>query len=199
MVEVTVSNFTEPRRKGELKLPERITISLDERTADLFWNLKNNMGVSQSELMREALKFFGKHKLLFESFEDKTIYAYSEMLSTGEHIIIDIDHWKLFLNFIETHPDNEKFWNLHREVCRSHAEHFKHKLFNAESILKRLEICNLFNLRKTGTNEYALIFGSDLPKKFIRIKLEEIFSGMGFIAEIKDEYSRLRVKVTKDL
>jgi hypothetical protein len=180
-------------------LPERITISLDERTADLFWNLKNNMGVSQSELMREALKFFGKHKSLFESSEAKAIYAYSEMLSTGEHIIIDIDHWKLFLNFIETHPDNEKFWNLHREVCRSHAEHFKHKLFNAESILKRLEICNLFNLRKTGINEYTLIFGSDLPKKFIRIKLEEIFSGMGFIAEIKDEYSRLRVKVTKDL
>lgn len=180
-------------------MSERITISFDEGTAELFKNLKKNMGISQSELMREALKFFDKHKMLFESFEDTAIYAYSEMLSTGEHVIIDIDHWKIFLDFIETHPDKEKFWSLHREVCRSHANHFKHNLFNAESILKRLEICNLFNLRKTGRNEFALIFGSDLPKKFIRIKLEEIFLGMGFVVEIKDEFSRLRVKVVEDL
>lgn len=178
---------------------ERITISLDEGTAKLFQNLKKITGASQSELMREALKFFGKHKMLFDSIDDAAIYAYSEMLSTGEHIIIDIDHWKLFLNFIETHPDTERFWSLHREICRNHAGHFKHKLFNAESILKRLEICNLFNLRKTGINEFTLIFGSDLPKKFIRIKLEEIFSGMGYVVEIKDEFSRLRVRVIEDL
>jgi hypothetical protein len=180
-------------------LSERITISLDEGTAELLNNLKKNMGISQSELMREALKFFGKHKILFESFDDTAIYAYSEMLPTGEHVIIDIDHWKLFLNFIETHPDSENFWNLNREVCRSHADHFKHKLFNAESILKRLEICNLFHLRKTGINEFMLIFGSDLPKKFIRIKLEEVFKGVGFVVEIKDEFSRLRVRVINDL
>jgi hypothetical protein len=182
-----------------MKLPERITISFDERTAELFKNLKKNTGMSQSEIMRKALKFFGKHKMLFEAFDETAIYAYSEMLSTGEHVIVDIDHWKLFLNFIEIHPNKEKFWSLHREVCRSHANHFKHNLFNAESILKRLEICNLFNLRKTGSNEFVLIFGSDLPKKFIRIKLEEIFSGMGFVVEIKDEFSRLRVKVVEDL
>jgi hypothetical protein len=157
------------------------------------------MGISQSELMREALKFFGKHKMLFELFDEAAIYACSEMLSTGEHIIIDIDHWMLFLNFIETHPDNEKFWSIHRDVCRSHANHFKRSLFNAESILKRLEICNLFNLRKTGISEFTLIFGSDLPKEFIRIKLEEIFSGMSFVVEIKDEFSRLRVRVIEDL
>lgn len=182
-----------------MNLPERITISFDDGTAELFKNLKKNLGASQSELMREALKFFSKHRVLFESFDDTAIYAYSEMLSTGEHVIIDIDHWKLFLDFIETHPDNEKFWGIHREICRSHADHFKNKLFNAESILKRFEICNLFNLRKTGINEFALIFGSDLPKKFIRIKLEEIFSAMGFVVEIKDEFSRLRVRVIEDL
>jgi hypothetical protein len=184
---------------GEMNMPVRVTISFDEETAELFKNLKKNMGISQSELMRESLKFFGKHKMLFEFFDETAIYAYSEMLSTSEHIIIDIDHWKLFLNFIETHPDNEKFWSIHREVCHSHANHFKHHLFNAESILKRFEICNLFNLRKTGINEFTLIFSSDLPKKFMRIKLEEVFKGVGFVVEIKDEFSRLRVRVIEDL
>jgi hypothetical protein len=185
--------------EDEMKSPERITIALDEETAGLFKKMKEDLGVSQSELMREALKFYGKHKSLFEFAEDKKVYTHAEMLSAGEHVILDIDHWVLFLSFIDTHPDKEKFWNFHKEVCRAHAEQFKHKLYNAESILKRLEICNLFKMSKTGKNEFTLIFGSDAPKKFVRVELEEIFSGMGFMVEIKEDFSKLRVKVIHDL
>ena len=182
-----------------MKSPERITIALDEETAGLFKKMKEDTGMSQSELMRESLKFFGKHKMLFEFAESKKVYTHAEMLSAGEHVILDIDHWILFLSFIETHPDKEKFWNFHKEVCRAHAEQFKHKLFNAESILRRLEICNLFTMSKTSMNEFTLIFGSEAPKKFVRIELEEIFAGMGFMVEIKEDLSKLRVKVIHDL
>jgi len=182
-----------------MKLPERITIALDEGTVDLFKKMKEDLGLSQSELMREALKFFGKHRMLFELSDDMMVYACTEMLSAGEHVILDIDHWKLFLNFIETHPNNEEFWNLHREVCRAHAEQFKQKLFNAESILRRLEICNLFFISKIGENVFTLVFSSDSAKKFVRIELEEIFAGMDFTVEIKEDLSKLRVKVIDDL
>ncbi|HWQ19174.1 MAG TPA: ribbon-helix-helix protein, CopG family [Methanotrichaceae archaeon] len=182
-----------------MKSPERITIALDEETACLFKKMKEEPGISQSELMREALKFYGKHKSLFEFVEDKKVYTHAEMLSAGEHIILDIDHWILFLNFIESHPDKEKFWELHKDVCQAHAEQFKHKLYNAESILKRLEICNLFKLSKRSDKEFTLVLGSDLPKQFVKRELEEIFAGMGFIVEIKEDFSKLRVKVIHDL
>ncbi|HOV81208.1 MAG TPA: ribbon-helix-helix protein, CopG family [Methanothrix sp.] len=182
-----------------MKSPERITIALDEETAGLFKKMKEELGMSQSELMRESLKFFGKHKMLFELAEDRKIYTHAEMLSAGEHVILDIDHWILFLNFMESHPDKEKFWSMHKAVCRAHAEQFKHKLFNAESILRRLEMCNLFNMSKTGKNEFTLIFGSEAAKKFVRVELEEIFAGMGFMVEIKEDFSKLRVKVLHDL
>lgn len=183
----------------EMKVPERITISLDEETSGLFKKMKEDTGMSQSELMRESLKFFSKHKNLFELAEHRMVYTHAEMLAAGEHVILDIDHWVLFLNFIETHPDKEKFWNLHKEICRASAEQFKHKLFNAESILKRLEISNLFNMIKTGKNDFTLIFGSDSPKKFVRIELEEIFARIGFIVEIREDFSKLRVKIIHDL
>jgi hypothetical protein len=182
-----------------MKSPERITIALDEETAGLFKKMKDDLGISQSELMRESLKFYSKHKSLFEFAEDKQVYTHAEMLSAGEHIILDIDHWILFLTFIETHPEKEKFWDLHKEVCQAHAEQFKHKLYNAESILKRLEMCNLFQLSKRSKEEFTLIFGSDLPKKFVKTELEEIFKGMGFMVEIKEDFSKLRVKVIHDL
>jgi hypothetical protein len=182
-----------------MKAPERITIALDEETSALFKKMKEDLNISQSEIMREAIKFYGKHKPLFEFAEDKNVYTHAEMLTAGEHIILDIDHWILFLSFIETHPEKEKFCQLHREVCQAHAEQFKHKLYNAESILKRLEICNLFKLSKQSDKEFTLIMGSDLPKKFVKKELEEIFSGMGFLVEIKEDFAKLRVKVIHDL
>ncbi|MDD1722804.1 MAG: ribbon-helix-helix protein, CopG family [Methanothrix sp.] len=185
--------------EAKMKLQGRITIALDEGTSGLFQKLKDEMGISQSELMREALKFFGKHKMLFDLCDDMTVYTYSEMLSAGEHIILDINHWMLFMSFMETHPDKEKFWSLHREICRAHAEQFKLRLFNAESILRRGEICNLFNISKTGDKEFNLIFNLDSARQFIRIELEEIFAGMDYVVEIKENFSKLRVKVIDDL
>jgi len=37
------------------------------------------------------------------------------MLSAGEHVILDIDHWLLFLGFVESHPEKDKFWELQIE------------------------------------------------------------------------------------
>jgi len=181
-----------------MKAPERITIAMDEETFGSFKKMKEDLGVSQSELMREALKFYSKHKTLFEFIEDKKVYTHAEMLSTGEHIVLDIDHWLLFLRFIESHPDNEKFWELHKAICEAHAEQFRHKFYRAEYVLKRLETCNLFKLSKTSKNTFTLVLGSDVPKKFVKTELEEIFDGMGFQVEIKEDFSKLRVKVLSE-
>ncbi len=178
-----------------MKAPERITIAMDQETFAVFKKMKEDLGISQSELMREALKFYSKHKTLFEFIEDKKVYTHAEMLSAGEHIILDIDHWLLFLNFIESHPDKEKFWELHREVCQAHAEQFKHKFYRVEYILKRLDACNLFKLTKTSKSEFTLVLGSAVPKKFVKTELEEIFKGMGFQVEIKEDFTKLRLKV----
>jgi hypothetical protein len=148
-----------------MKAPERITVAMDGETFEFFKRMKEELGLSQSGLMREALKFYSKYRGLFESVEDEKVLTYIEMLSAGEHLILDIDHWLLFLDFIESHPEKDKFWDSHRKVCRAHAEQFKHKFCRAEDILKRLETCNFFKLSKTSKNEFTLILGSDLPKK----------------------------------
>lgn len=178
-----------------MKAPERITIAMDEETFQIFKKMKEDLGISQSELMREALKFYSKHKTLFEFINDKKVYTHAEMLSAGEHVILDIDHWLLFLDFIETHPDKEKFWELHKAICEAHAEQFKYKFYHAEYLLKRLEACNFFKLSKTSKNEFTLVLGSDVPKQFVKTELEEIFGGMGFQVEIKEDFAKLRVKV----
>ncbi len=181
-----------------MKLPERVTIALDEETTELFKKAKKGLKVSQSELMREALKFYCKYRMLFEPVDEVKVRTYIEMLSTGEHIIMDIDHWLLFLNFVESHPEKEKFWGLHREVCQAHAEQFKYKLYHAEYILKRLEACNLFKLSEDAENAFTLVLGPDITREFVKTELEEIFGGMGLKVEIKEDLAKLRVRVLQD-
>lgn len=176
-----------------MKAPWRITIAMDEDTYKLFKKMQDELGLSQSELMREALKFYGKHRTLFESIEDRKVYTHAEMLRLGEHVIMDIDHWLLFSKFIESHPEQDKFWELNKAICEAHAEQFK--FYPVEQVLKRLEACNFYTLNQVAKNEYTLVLNSDVLKKFVKTVLKETLGGMGYHVEIKEDLAKLRVKV----
>ncbi len=175
--------------------PERITVAMDEETFKMFKKMQEELGISQSELVREALKFYSKHRTLFESIEDRKVYTHAEMLKLGEHVIMDIDHWLLFLKFIESHPEKEKFWELNKAVCEAHAEQFKHKYYRVEAVLKRLEACNFFIVTQVSKNEFTLVLSSDVLKTFVKTLLEETLCGMGFEVEIKEDLAKLRLRV----
>src|SRR5665647_1641221 len=112
--------------------PTRITVAFDKPTADLLEKISTEGQVSQSEVMRRALKFYNENRSLEESSTKKKIYAYIDLLLSGEHVILDVDHWLMFLRLISTSPQKEKFWAEHREVARSHWEQLKTKVHSPE-------------------------------------------------------------------
>ncbi len=177
------------------KNPTRITVAFDHSTASLLEKISEETELSQSEIMRRALRFYSDNKALTDPALRKKAYAYMDLLLGGEHIILDVDHWLLFLRLIESSPDPEKFWTEHREVARAHKEQLKNKVHTAEELLTRLETCNFFRMIKQSEKDFTLIFGSELPKKFIRVFLEEFFASMAIKAEIKENLTKLSVTV----
>jgi hypothetical protein len=175
--------------------PTRITVAFDKTTADLLEKISTEAQVSQSEVMRRALKFYNENKALEDPAIKKKILAYSDMLLNGEHVIIDVDHWLMFLRLISSSPEQEKFWSEHKEVARAHWEQLKTKVHSAEEMLVRLEACNFYRLTKNAPNDYTLVLVSEVSKDFIRIFLEEYFAAMGVKAEIKENLTKLRVTV----
>ena len=175
--------------------PERVTISLDDETANLFKAMKKELKVSQSALMREALKFYRKYRTLFDSVDEVKLRTFIELLSTGEHVIVDIDHWLLFLDLIETHPGSERFWEAHKAICAAHAEEFKYKRYHADHVLKRLETCNLFKLHEDSTDAFTVVLSPDIARKFIKTEIEEILGRMGLEVGIKEDMAKLRVRI----
>jgi len=173
--------------------PTRITVAFDKTTADLLEKISNEADVSQSEVMRRAIRFYSENKALEDAAIKKKIHAYMDMLLSGEHIILDVDHWLMFLRLIASSPEKDTFWSEHKEVARSHWEQLKTKVRSPEEMLERLEVCNFYRLTKNATNDYTLVLVSEVSKDFIRIFLEEYFSAMGVKAEIKENVTKLRV------
>ena len=175
--------------------PTRITVAFDKTTADLLEKISTESEVSQSEVMRRAIKFYNENKALEDPVIKKKIHAYSDMLLNGEHIILDVDNWLMFLGLIVSSPEREKFWGEHKEVARAHWEQLKTKVHSADEMLTRLEICNFYRLTKNAPNDYTLVLVSETSKDFIRIFLEEYFAAMGVKAEIKENLTKLRVLI----
>lgn len=177
-----------------MKNPTRITIALDEETKELFEKLKKESKISQSALLREALRFYSANKGLLKKAESKKVETYVEMLAGGEHLILDVDHWLLFLKLLTESGKQEEFWKDHSRVARSHGEQFSKNVRTVEGVLERLAACNFYNLTKLGKNEFVLVLNSDITKKFVKTFIEEVFEGMGLKVEIKEDLAKLRVK-----
>jgi hypothetical protein len=179
------------------KNPSRITVAFDQSTANLLEKISKEAGLSQSEIMRRALRFYYENRALTDPVVRKKIYTYMDLLLGGEHVILDVDHWLLFLGLIESSPlpQQEKFWNEHRAVAQSHKDQLKNKVHTAEELLARLETCNFFRMTKNSENDFTLILGSELPKKFARIFIEEFLFALGVKAEIKENLAKISVTV----
>jgi hypothetical protein len=175
--------------------PTRITVAFDQVTANLLEKISKETGLSQSEIMRRALRFYSENRVLEDAATRKKLYIYMDLLLGGEHIILDVDHWLLFLKLAEASAEKEGFWKEHRDVARSHTEQLRTKVPTAEELLVRLEACNFFRITKNSEKNFTLVLGSELPKRFVKIFLEEYFAGIGVKAQIKENLAKLRVTV----
>jgi hypothetical protein len=176
-----------------MRNPKRVTVALDDETNVLFENMVKEMKVSQSELVRRALRSYQENKALVDPENKERLHCYMDMLLSGEHVILDVDHWLLFLNLVESSPEKETFWQKHREVARSHAEQLGHKVYSLEDLLERLETCNFFRITKNSENDFTLVLGSEMTRKFVKIFIEEFLSVMGLRVEIKENIAKMRI------
>lgn len=195
------SSYRNGNGNGRSKTTDRVTIALDEEASFILDRIKKETKGSQSEIFRNALKFYDKYAHLFddESNSNKKMNVYIELLSGGEHVILDIDHYLSILRFIEDSDEKEKFWEEHREISHHHADQFKHDIKTFSDVILRLEACNLFKIIEQSPSRYTLLLGSDITKNFIKLLLEEIIEGMGFKAEIKEGFAKLRILIDKQI
>ncbi|MCS7144969.1 MAG: ribbon-helix-helix protein, CopG family [Archaeoglobaceae archaeon] len=172
-----------------MKNPVRVTVALDEKSLKIMNEIRGEFE-SQSELIREVLRFYYEFREI-RNLEKEIIMRYIEMLSNGEHVVLDIDHFIALMKFLGSHPEKEQFWEIHKDIARAHADEFAGK--DLDYVLRRLEACNLFRLN-TKNGEYTLVLNSELLKTFVKSFLEVVLPFIGYRVEIKEEFMKLRVR-----
>ncbi|MBD3230315.1 MAG: ribbon-helix-helix protein, CopG family [Candidatus Lokiarchaeota archaeon] len=177
-----------------MTVPVRITIALDEEVAKIVDQMRTELDVSQSELIRRAIKFFNKYREPIEKVDNFQLKTYLDMLPEGEHIILDLEHWSAFLKSAQ---NDDEFWETHEKVAKEHAETLSEKLKAPIRLLKRLEAANFFTISTENPENHTLILRSDRSQKFIKIFLENVIPAMGYDVEIKEGMTKLRIKFTK--
>lgn len=177
-----------------MKNPKRITVALDEESAKILDQMTDDEDTSKSELVRKTLKFYQENKELLENNREK-LETYLNMLSKGEHVILDIDRWLLFLEMLESSEESKEFWKKAKRIANSHAEQLNEEVNSFEDLLKRLEACNFYEMDKVSENEFTLMVSSKEAKKFVKKTLEDFSESMGFEVNIIEDIGKLRAKI----
>lgn len=172
----------------------RITIALDEETTGLLERLKEEFKGSQSELMRRALRFYWERRSLTDHVPNLKFYA--DLLPSGEHLILDVDHWLLFLRMLQEVPPEarERFWAGCRSVAESHGEQLSGRVRTVEELLTRLEACNFFKLKRDSERDFTLMLVSDSAKEFVKRVVQEFAQALGLEVEVREDMAKLRVR-----
>lgn len=70
---------------------DRVTVSLDEDAKSTLEELTDRIDESRSELIRKAIAFYAANFKSANASDSDHLQTYYEMLSTGEHVLLDID------------------------------------------------------------------------------------------------------------
>ncbi len=170
---------------------KRITVSLDEDTLDFLGRMSSERNVSQSELVRKSVEFLHENS----EYGDEDLEGYLEILSGEEMVLLDIDHWLVLLDLVRASEEREDFWRKVKKISNMYADQISEDVEDSEKLLKRLELCNFYNLEEISENEYTLGTRSEPAKKFVKKFLENISISLGFDIEIEEEIGKLRVKI----
>lgn len=178
-----------------MALPTRVTIAFSNGDDALLKKLSREANVSTSELVRRAIKFYSEYQEVVEGNLDRKVRTYLDMLPSGEHLIVDIEHWILFMKMVETLPPDDKFWDSCVRIARDHAEQFHGKITDPQTVLERLEDCNFFRLQKESEREFTLVLSSEVSRRFVEFIMRQLLSAMGFKADLKSNLSKIRVRI----
>lgn len=173
--------------------PVRLSISLDEESADLIEKLQGKHETSKADIIRRAVHYLNvaeeKGGVSLDSCK-----AYLDFLSRGEHVVIDIEHWKAL--FTEIGDGSEEFW---REVCNIGRHHWKEYydkgLRDVKEILEYVEKTNWYKLSVDSEQSFTLTLSVREAKRFVRSFFEGLFDASTHKVSITESYGKIRVTI----
>ena len=173
--------------------PVRLSISLDEESVTLIEKLQRKHKTSKADIIRRAVRYLNVT-------EEKggvpldTCRVYLDFLSRGEHVIVDVEHWRAL--FSEIGSGSDEFWKEVREIGRQHwREYYDKGLRDVREILGYVEKTNWYKLSVDSERGFTLILSVPEAKRFVRSFFEGLFDASTHNVEITENHGKIRVTI----
>jgi predicted transcriptional regulator len=149
-------------------MTNRVTVSLDDDAQAALETLAGETGKGQSELVRRALSFYAAN---FEAARERpsdNLEQYYQMLSSGEHVLLDIDFLHAFLEFCYDGGDPDPaFVESADRVSDYHAHEYEHRFEGIGDLLEWLAFCGFLEVRHESEGVYHVVFPSEAIQWFM--------------------------------
>ncbi len=170
---------------------ERLSISIDDESKEKLERLKDKTRKGTSELIRDLIDL--GYEIYQSGVDTESLKAWIDYLAKRQHMILDIEHWRVIFNELER-VDSNDFWKQMEEIGLSHALQYKMKgLDTVEKILRYVEKANWYEIKEEKRGIYTLILNDLKIKRFVKVFLEKVFEGQEIRAEVKEGFGKLIV------
>jgi len=173
----------------------RLSVSLNDKSFEIIQKYSSKYNTSQADIIRRALQVLD----LVEEATDKapmdSILTYIDYLANGEHLILDIVHWKLIFQEMNQ-VGSKKFWDdVHRTGDNHRREYFDKGIREVKQILKYVEKTNWYKLKEESKNSFTLILAVAESSRFIKTFFEGFFSNYPQKVDVTEEDMKIRINV----
>ncbi|WP_283402353.1 ribbon-helix-helix protein, CopG family [Halorubrum sp. DM2] len=172
----------------------RVTVSLDEDTKNTLEALNDQTDESQSELVRQAIAFYAANFDSANASDSDHLQTYYEMLSTGEHVLLDIDLLHTLLSQVDNPEDrDDEFLETMDRVARYHAQEYADRFDSLEDVLDWLSLCGFLTVRRTEQGSYHVVFPSESLRWFMIQFMRGSIADLPFEIEIEESVSKVLI------
>lgn len=168
-------------------MTDRVTVSLDSESRAALEDLLSETGEGQSAVIRRALTFYAANLEAAETDVSADLQQYHRLLSTGEHVLLDVDFLHCFLDHVyrEGEPDPE-FQAAADRVADFHAAEYAERFSSLGEVLEWLSLCGFLSVRGVENGAYHVVFPSEPTKRFMLRFVERSTANLPFEVEVEE-------------
>ena len=177
-------------------MTQRVTVSLDDDSQAALETLLAETGNGQSEIVRRALAFYAANFEAAGASPSDNLEQYYQMLTSGEHVLLDVDFLHAFLehSYVSGDPD-PAFVDAADRVSDYHAREYTQRFDSVGEVLEWLSFCGFLDVRSEEGDVYHIVFPSEAIRWFMTRFLER--STVDLPTEIEIEQGVSKVIVTE--
>ncbi|WP_262175086.1 ribbon-helix-helix protein, CopG family [Haloarcula laminariae] len=171
---------------------DRVTVSLDDDAKSALEDLAEQTDDSRSEMIREAITFYAANFDSAQTSDSDRLHTYYEMLSTGEHVLLDVDLLHVFLSLVDDPDDrDEAFLGMIDQVAEYHAQEYAERFDSLEEVLDWLSLCGFLTVRRAEAGRYHVVFPSESLRWFMVRFIRGSVTDLPFDVTVEESVSKV--------